>query len=252
MTDWKIRIRAATVHLCISLLIAVLAAGLVFGLWYPYPYRDLSGGRELFLLIVAVDVVLGPLITLVVFNRTKPRKELVRDLAMVGLLQLAGLGYGLWTVHEARPVHLVFEIDRFRAVHAVDVPQVLLSKTPQGIDALPLTGPSLLAVRPFASEQERTDATLTALQGLHLGARPDLWQPYEQAVPRILAAAKPVNQLLSRFPENATDIEKVIAASGQTVATVVYLPLAARKSFWTVLLDARTAQVLGFVPVDSF
>ncbi|NTV87211.1 MAG: pilus assembly protein, partial [Burkholderiaceae bacterium] len=122
MTDWKIRARAAAVHLCISLLVAGVAAGLVFGLWYPYPYREISGGRELFLLVVAVDVVLGPLVTFVVFNRTKPRKELVRDLALVGLMQLAGLAYGLWTVHEARPVHLVFEIDRFRAVHAVDVP----------------------------------------------------------------------------------------------------------------------------------
>ena len=252
MTDWKIRVRAAAVHLCISLLVAGVAAGLVFGLWYPYPYREISGGRELFLLVVAVDVVLGPLVTFVVFNRTKPRKELVRDLALVGLMQLAGLAYGLWTVHEARPVHLVFEIDRFRAVHAVDVPQELLSKTPQGVVALPVTGPSLLAVRPFASGQERTDATLAALQGLHLGARPDLWQPYEQAVPRILAAAKPVSQLLSRFPERTADIEKVIAATGQPVERLVYLPLASRKSFWTVLLDARTGQVLGFAPLDSF
>jgi len=61
-----------------------------------------------------VDVILGPLITLTVFNRSKPRSELVRDLTVVGLIQLAALGYGLWTVFVARPVHLVFEYDRFR------------------------------------------------------------------------------------------------------------------------------------------
>jgi len=51
----------------------------------------------LFLIVVTVDVILGPLITLAVFNGVKPWTELRRDLAMVGVLQLAALGYGLWS-----------------------------------------------------------------------------------------------------------------------------------------------------------
>ena len=77
-----------------SLLTICFAALLVFGIWYPYPYREISGGRELFLLVITVDVILGPLITLAVFNRKKPRSELRRDLAIVALLQLGALGYG--------------------------------------------------------------------------------------------------------------------------------------------------------------
>jgi hypothetical protein len=252
MSEWKNRLKAAAVHLGISLLVAGCAAVLVFGVWYPYPYREISGGRELFLLVVGVDVVLGPLFTFIVFSRAKPRTELVRDLALVGLIQLAGLGYGLWTVHQARPVHLVFELDRFRAVHAVDVPEELLSRTPAGVDPLPLTGPTLLAVRPFASAQEGTDATLAALQGVSLASRPDLWQPYAQAVPRVLAAGRPVEQLKRRFPGHAAEIDQLIAATGRPEGALVILPLAARKSFWTVVLDARTAQVLGYLPLDSF
>jgi hypothetical protein len=49
-----------------------VAAALVFGVWYPYPYREISGGRELFLIVVTVDVIWGHCITLAVFNRTKP------------------------------------------------------------------------------------------------------------------------------------------------------------------------------------
>ena len=75
MTLWHSKIRAFTLHLVISLALAVAAAALVFGLWYPYPYREISGGRELFLLIVAVDVVAGLLITLAVFNPAKSRRE---------------------------------------------------------------------------------------------------------------------------------------------------------------------------------
>ena len=62
MPSWKSRLRASAIHLAISLSVATLAALVVFGWWYPYPYRELSGGRELFALVVAVDVVLGPLI----------------------------------------------------------------------------------------------------------------------------------------------------------------------------------------------
>jgi hypothetical protein len=128
----------------------------------------------------------------------------------------------------------------------------LLSKTPDGVIALPVTGPSLLAVRPFSDERERVDATLAALQGLYLGARPDLWQPYAQAVPRILAAGKPARELVSRFPARTGEIANVISSTGQTDEQLIYLPLVSRKAFWTVLLDARTAQVVGFVPLDSF
>ena len=66
-TQFKNRLRASSIHLGISLLIAALAALLVFGLWYPYPYREISGGRDLFFLVVAVDVAMGPLITLAIF-----------------------------------------------------------------------------------------------------------------------------------------------------------------------------------------
>jgi hypothetical protein len=192
------------------------------------------------------------LITLAVFNRAKPDRELVRDLAMVALIQLAALSYGLWTVHAARPVHLVFEIDRFRVIHAVDVPEELLTKTPPDLVPLPMTGPTPLAVRPFASERERMDVTLAALQGLQIGARPDLWQAYEQAVPRILAVARPAIQLSTRFPERKGEIELAVKATGRTADGLQYLPVASRKVYWTALLDARTAQVLGFVPLDSF
>ena len=251
--DWRTRLRAAIFHLGLSALVASLVALLVFSLWYPYPYREVSGGRELFQLVVAVDIVLGPLLTFAVFNRAKPRTELRRDLAVIVLLQLAGLGYGLWTVHLARPVHMVFEYDRFRVVHQVDIPQELLDRTPPGIVAIPWGAPTLLALREFRSPQENTDMTMAALQGIHLSARPELWQPYETARPRVLAAARPLSALQTRFPQRAAEMEGLARAAGRDPAAVAYLPLVARKeTAWTVLLDGATAEVIGYLPLDSF
>jgi hypothetical protein len=251
--DWRARLRAAIIHLGLSALVAALAALLVFALWYPYPYREISGGRELFQLVVAVDIVLGPLLTFAVFNRAKPRTELRRDLGVIVLLQLAGLAYGLWTVNLARPVHMVFEYDRFRVVHQVDIPVELLERAPGGITPVPWGAPTLLALREFRNAQENSDMTLAALQGVPLSARPELWQPYEAAGARVLGAAKPLSQLKSRFPQRADQIDTLVHAAKRDPASVAYLPLVARKAeAWTVLLDGATAEVIGYLPLDSF
>ena len=252
MLNWKDRFRAAGIHLVLSLGVAVLAGVLVFGLWYPFPYRDISGGRELFLIVMAVDVAIGPLITFAIFDRAKAWTSLRRDLGVIALLQLAALGYGLWTVFVARPVHLVFEYNRFRVVHAIDVPPELMDKVPAGVEALPLFGPTMLSLRPFRSEREESAATLAALQGIPLSARPDLWQTYEAGRADVLKAARPIGQLKRRYAQRVAEIDSVIAGAGRQSDSVLYLPLVDRKTAWTVLLDPATAQVVAFMPLDSF
>lgn len=251
--NWKDRLRAAGIHFGLSALVAALAGVLVFAIWYPYPYREISGGRELFLLVVSVDVVLGPLITLAIFDRTKSTRELAADLLIVVAIQLSALTYGLWTVFVARPVHLVFEIDRFRIVHAVDVPAELLSRASPGVNPLPLTGPTMLAVRPFKDAAEKFDATVAALGGADLAARPDLWQPYEAAKAGVLAAARPAALLKSRFPAQAAKIDAILRAAGRSAESTAYVPLVGRKSaFWTAFIDPVSADVVAFMPLDSF
>jgi hypothetical protein len=252
MNKVKDRLGASGIHLGISLCVAVFAAALVFGLWYPYPYGEISGGRELFFLVVAVDVIMGPLITLAIFNRAKPRRELLIDFTVVGLLQLAALGYGLWTVFAARPVHLVFEYSRMTVVHAIDVDADLLAKAPTSLQKLPVTGPTVIALRPFKNPAEQFDATMAAFEGFPLAARSDLWQAYEPVRADVLKEAKPVAELRARFSNQAAQIDRAIAATGKPVTDLRYLPLLSRKTAWTVLLDTTTAEPLGYLPLDSF
>ncbi len=249
---WDGRLKASGIHLGVTLAIGASAAALVFGIWYPYPYREISGGRELFVLLVTVDVVVGPLITLVVFNRNKPWPVMRRDLTLVAVVQLAALGYGLWTVFVARPVHLVFEYKRFSVIHAIDVPPEQLDRAPPAVQAMPLWGPTLLSLRPFKDNAEMMRATMDALGGVALGARPDLWQPYAAASAQVLEHAQPLGALKTRFADRTTEIDAVALSTGRAPETLVYLPMTGRKSFWTVLLDPATAEVLGFLPLDPF
>jgi len=246
---WRDRIQASAIHLGISCCIVGCVAFLVFDIWYPYPYRVVAGGAALFVLVAIVDLILGPLITLIIFNKKKMMATLRRDLIVVFAIQLCALSYGLWTVFIARPVHLVFEGDRYRVVSAVDVPVELLSKTPTEIDALPLGGPTVLSLRAFRNSGERMDATLAAMQGLQLGVRPDLWQSYALAIPEILKIARPVSELKTRFPNHTAMIDKSIENRN---VDALYLPLIGRNLFWTALLDPSNAEIIAVLPLDCF
>lgn len=100
------------------------------------------------------------MITLAIFNSAKSRRELFLDLTVVGLLQLAALSYGLWTVFAARPVHLVFECHRVTVVHAADVDAATLAQVPPALRVLPLTGPTWLSLRPFKNGSEHFESTM--------------------------------------------------------------------------------------------
>ncbi len=76
MSRWK----AAGIHLSISILIGLVVGALLFGVWYPPPFFHAAGADMLVLLLVGVDVVLGPLLTLIVFKSGK--RGLKFDLAL--------------------------------------------------------------------------------------------------------------------------------------------------------------------------
>jgi hypothetical protein len=142
-------------------------------------------------------------------------------------------------------------------VHAIDVPAELLIQAPADLRNLPFSGPTLLSVREFRDPKESFDATMAALQGIALGARPDLWQSYEKAKPLITARAQPLTQLKTRFPIRGHEIDAALASSPLSTdakrdVSVGYIPMVGRNSFWTVLIDTRTAEIVAFVPIDSF
>ncbi len=248
--DLRRRVRASAVHLLVSLALAVLVAALVFGLWYPGPYRLLSGGRELFFIVLAVDVILGPLLTLVVFNPAKSRRDLWRDLTIIALLQIGALGYGLYTVMLARPIAMVFEVDRFRVLSGGQIRLEELAQARPEYRSLPLTGPWLLATRKPLNGDEANDALFTAIGGVDVGQRPKFWQPYADSSAEVLARSRPVEVLLAHYSQKSAALQDKLRELAVDPATTRFLPVMARGE-WVVLLD-RAGGIQGFLPVDGF
>ena len=93
---------------------------------------------------------------------------------------------------------------------------------------------------------------MAELQSAVLGARPDFWQSYEKSKSQVLARAKPLAGSKALFPANKKEIDSALKAAGHVPIGVGYIPMAGRQTFWTVLVDFRIAEVLTFVPIDSF
>lgn len=252
MLIWKDKLRASGIHLALSVVVALASAALVFGLWFPSSYREISGGRELFGLVTLVDMVMGPILTLVVYNRSKSRREKMLDFGLIGALQVAALCYGLWSVAQARPVHLVFAHDRFSIVTAAEVAPEALARAPESLRKLPWTGPTTISLRPLTGN-EVFEATMAELNGLPAAARPEFWQTYDEGRETVLKVAKPAKELIKRFANQSTEIEYALKSTGYAIDSLAYIPLKGRKNqFWTVIIDQQNADVLTFLPLDSF
>ncbi|MCZ4306425.1 hypothetical protein O4G98_16935 [Zoogloeaceae bacterium G21618-S1] len=253
------RVRAAVAasskHLLGSAVVALICSALVFLLWYPYPYSELVGGKELFLIVLAVDLVCGPLLTLIVFDPEKPRSELFRDIGMVIAMQFAALGYGLYSVAEARPVFLGFEGNRFRVVTLPEIDISAMGEAEPGFrDFSLLGGPRLIGVRVAqGTDPDFRESVQLSLQGLHSSFRPSRWVEFDSQREQVLGEMKPVENLRKRYPAEVLQIDEAVQASGLDDGKIGFLPLVAKtNSSWVVLVSAVDARPVGFLPLDGW
>lgn len=246
-------LRASFVHLLVSVLVAGLVAVLMFSVWYSWPLYVLVNGRELFWLVVGVDVVCGPLLTMVLWNPAKPRRELLVDLGLVAAVQIIALAYGMHTVAIARPVHLVFETDRLRVVTASEIETADLLQAPPGLRELPWTGPTLISLRAPRDSQELVESVDLSAAGQEPSLRPGWWQDYGLGLPQLLQRAKPVVQLAQARPAQKHLLDEAVQKSGALEEDLLWVPLTSAKSMdWVVLLDKNTGIPRAYVPIDGF
>lgn len=252
VSRWRFAARWALAHLVVSVAVAALSAALVFGLWYPDPWRLMLGVAGIFALVVGVDVVCGPLLTLVLASPRKSRRERWLDLSLVGVIQLAALAYGLWSVFSARPVVLAFEVDRLVVVTANEVQTAQLPDAPKGLQSLPWRGVHTVSLRQPASSDEFLQSMDQSLQGVTQAMRPGWWRPFDEARPVLDRKARPLEALLAQRPAQRDLLLGAAAKTGLPVTGLRFLPLtSSKRSDWVALLNASGA-IVGHAPVDGF
>ncbi len=106
------KLKATGVHLSLSIIVFVYLAYQIYFNWYPQPYFSVDGGWQGIRLIGAVDLVLGPFITFLIFDLRKRRREILFDLVVIAVIQFGALAYGINLTYTQRPVAIVV-IDDF-------------------------------------------------------------------------------------------------------------------------------------------
>lgn len=116
----QLKRRAVTWHLALSLLLSIALAAWLLLHWFPAPFSFAAGALTGLVIVVSVDMCLGPMLTLLLIHSKKSLRENILDGIVVATLQFSALAYGLWQVSLARPAAVVFWQDSFYLVKAFD------------------------------------------------------------------------------------------------------------------------------------
>ena len=252
----KVAVRAAVIHFLASLLAMSLVVTWVLWRWYPHPYGLISGGFHLLGILLAVDVICGPLLTLVLLNPGKGRRETLVDMLLVIGIQFAALIYGVHAAFEARPLYLVHEVDRFRVISrpdylGVDVRPVLETLKPEIVPRW-YGGPLVVGIREPLSAEERQTVMLDSVSGgRDYSQRPEFYIPYDDSYrSKVLGYAQPLRMLIERYPLAAVEATSILRQYDVPMEKAVFLPVQ-HKQDWVVVMD-QSARILGFLPADGF
>jgi hypothetical protein len=249
MSRWK----ASLTHLTISATIATAVLALMLLLWYPYPLFEAVGGRQVLLILLGVDVTLGPLVTLIIFNTNKSRKALAFDLTVIALLQLSALIYGMSVVFQARPVFVVFSKDSFDLVTAnMLIDEDIAKAGYPDFRSLPLTGPAYVFTEMPTDIKERNEVSWSGFAGKDLPLFPKYYRPYAEHSATAARAAKPIARLRKLNPDRNPEIDDALGHSGRTEAELGYLPLRAKYQDQAVLVGLSDGQVMKVLPMHPW
>jgi hypothetical protein len=248
----KHRIRYGLTHLVISATVVAAVIAVVLKIWYPGSLAALEGVGLILLIVVLVDVCLGPLLTSVVASPKKPRRELVRDLAIIALIQVAALAYGVHSTFAARPVFVVYNTDRFDIVTSSELvwDEGVRDGDPELAD-VPLDGPRWVQTLPPKSIEARNRLMFQAVGGgPDLKQYPELYRkwPGEPAIVR--ERMKDLETLRQHMqPAELGRIEAVLAGAGLREDEVAYVPLLGRQRIGVALLRRSDLSVVAAVDV---
>ena len=233
---WAGSFRAAAIHLLFSVLFVGIAAVVTFKVWYPVPLATATGVLAIFKIVIMAAFVSGPLLTLIVYKKNK--KSLRSDLAIIVMIQLSILFYGIYSLAQARPIWLTFYNNRFELVRINDVEDINLVNASKKYTTPSFTGPKWVAAKPSGSLSEIEDLKLWNRMGAKIAYNPNFYYSIEEAYPLIKKKAYELSSLT--VANNDVDINRQVKKYPKAVG---WLPLWAQEQHMVVLIDKDGAPI---------
>lgn len=199
----KERFIAFSIHLCVSFLLLVILGIFIRLVWYPGFLFEVDGGWQGIQLIAGVDLIIGPLLTFIVFNKAK--KSLSRDLTLIGFLQFLCIVGGMWVVGYSRPLVVAYYDEQFSTVSRLTFENSSVSYT-EISEWVSWLGPTWVSLELPASASKR-GSMLAAWNflGEDIATNTKLYQPYKKNLVSLIlgGAAWQDSEYLKKFSYTA-------------------------------------------------
>lgn len=246
---FKPRLRASGVHLLISVSIFLVFFYLVFHWWYPEPFLTADGGWFIVGMIVLVDVMLGPILTFIVFKPGK--KGLALDLSLIAAVQLCALVYGITVIYTERPQFLAFSVDRFVLVSPNDVEQDKFRFREQLANKGP--GPLPVYAKLPTDPMEKTRLMKEVMAGKpDLEFRAEYYEPMDNHLDEMLARSKPIDDFRQLSEAYRQKIDAYVEDHCGSVNNCAYFPIVGKEKSMMLVLRRSNGRVLGGIDIDPW
>lgn len=245
---FRAKLKAALLHGMITLAVALVLSLLVFGLWYPHVYSEILPGTKLFILILTVEIILGPCMSFIVYAPHKSTKELIFDYSCIGAVQFLALGYGLYSVALSRPAYVVFVKDRVEVVAAADIDTNDLPISGSKFSRVSWLGPDVICVRDVVSSQEKESLLFHYYpQGRDVQHLPKFYRDcYADEVYNKANDMKLLREITQKKSDTTT-----FDLIG-TRSDVRWLPLHGKQGVWIVFFKKGNADPIEFLKFDPY
>ncbi len=235
------RRQAFGMHLATSVVIFFALLGLLTLIWYPSPIFALEGGWKGLRIVALVDVVLGPLLTLVLFKPGKPGLKL--DMTLIILFQAVALAWGVWTLHSTRPVLLVFADESFRSISAAQLSAI----DPDGKLRARWVGESLTKVYVDLPEDPIDFTNLlqkTRASGSSEYLLVSHYRPLEAEWSHVIDDSLDIERYVAGHPAWQRALDHLLAKLGKATSDLVFLPYVGRYQRAILVADRRSKQLV--------
>jgi hypothetical protein len=243
----RFRLKAFGLHLLASATALSLILGSLYFGWYRWPGWYLADAVHVVLVMIGVDVVLGPLLTLIIARSTKPRRELARDIAMIVVVQLCALGYGTVSLWNGRPLYFAFSENILQMVQAYDIEP---GEAALGRQKNPELAPHwyslprwIWAPLPMDADESRKIVTSAITGGDDVISMPRYFKRWEQGVPDLRKQLKKVDDVAYFSKRQKEALKERMRAAGLATDQLDTMVLTGRGHPLLAVLDPNSAKI---------
>ncbi len=245
----NLRIKAFTVHLLISA--SVISIFLYFALmiWYPYPFDYFYSPLGVLSIVLLVDLIIGPLLTLIVYDIKKSKNELRRDLSIVVLIQIVAFVWGVNVTYASRPVFLVFSNQDFYVLAKGDIDLTLLKDE----ELMPAfwEGAQKVYVKPPKDSDELTELYREYYWGEkpQIALRLDRYLPLDKGFDYITQFSID----MSEVNKNSSDkvlLDTFLKEAGNQLSHYVFFPVNGTSKKAILVFERETGKMVSLIKYD--